>query len=173
MKTPQLRIIQARVSRNVGIPRFARAERVPSFFQNAACKVRSLWCCGPWHELGNRASTFGDCHRHASLRDSELAVFRNNTWSGGGSLDLPDGRKFLATSNFWQTKLEFKIADGADGKKLFEFQNRGLLHTEYMVTIHPEGHALPELPWMLMLGCYLAVMMAYDATAATLPVMTS
>lgn len=105
---------------------------------------------------------------------SELAIFKNNTWSGGGTLELPDGRKFLATSNFWQTKIEFKTADGADGKKLFEFQNRGLLHTEYMVTIHPEGQALPELPWILMLGCYLAVMMAYDSTtAATIPIITS
>lgn len=104
---------------------------------------------------------------------SDLAVFRNNTWTGGGSLELPDGRKFFATSNFWQSKLEVRTAAGADGKPLIGFQNRGLLHTEFVVKIHPEVNAMPELPWILMLGCYLAVMLQSDSMAATMPIITS
>ena len=103
----------------------------------------------------------------------DLAVFRNNTWTGGGSLELPDGRKFFATSNFWQSKLEFRTADSADSRPLVEFQNRGLLHTEFVVKIHPEVNAMPELPWILMLGCYLAVMLQCDSMAATTPIFTT
>ena len=35
--------------------------------------------------------------------DMDIAMFKNNTWSGGGTLELPDGRKVLATTNLWQT----------------------------------------------------------------------
>ncbi len=38
--------------------------------------------------------------------DMDIAMFKNNTWSGGGTLELPDGRKVLATTNLWQTKFE-------------------------------------------------------------------
>src|SRR6478672_11634093 len=38
--------------------------------------------------------------------DSDIASFKNNTWSGGGTLELADGRVFLATTNLWQTRLE-------------------------------------------------------------------
>src|SRR4029078_872051 len=44
----------------------------------------------------------------ACTEDKEIAVFMNNTWSGGGTLELHDGRKLLATTNLWQSKLEFK-----------------------------------------------------------------
>ncbi len=44
--------------------------------------------------------------------ENELATFKNNTWSGGGTLEMHDGRQFLATTNFWQTNLEFKTAAG-------------------------------------------------------------
>jgi len=33
--------------------------------------------------------------------ETNIAMFKNNTWSGGGALELPDGRKVLATTNFW------------------------------------------------------------------------
>src|SRR5919108_702043 len=44
--------------------------------------------------------------------DTNIATFNNNTWKGGGTLELPDGRKFLATTNFWQTNLEFQNESG-------------------------------------------------------------
>ena len=41
-------------------------------------------------------------------RGTEIGSFKNNTWKGGGTLELPDGRRYLATTNIWQTKLEFQ-----------------------------------------------------------------
>ena len=37
--------------------------------------------------------------------ETEIAFFKNNTWSGGGTLELSDGRKFQATTNLWQDNL--------------------------------------------------------------------
>jgi hypothetical protein len=42
--------------------------------------------------------------------DAEIATFKNNTWSGGGTLTVADGREFLITTNVWQTKLEIQTA---------------------------------------------------------------
>jgi hypothetical protein len=44
--------------------------------------------------------------------DAEIATFKNNTWSGGGTLTLADGREFLVTTNVWQTQLEIQTAAG-------------------------------------------------------------
>ncbi|MCI0486696.1 MAG: hypothetical protein L0229_08860, partial [Blastocatellia bacterium] len=56
---------------------------------------------------------------------ADIATFKNNTWSGGGTLELPDGRKFLATTNFWQTNLEFQDESGG---ALIQFKSGGLLY---------------------------------------------
>jgi len=96
--------------------------------------------------------------------ETDLAVFKNNTWKGGGTLILPDGREYLVTTNFWQTNYGFKTAEG---EPLVNFKTRmGLLHQSTEVEILPAGENLPELPWMVLLGWYLAVMMNNDSTAA-------
>lgn len=94
--------------------------------------------------------------------DADIAVFRNNTWSGGGTLELPDGRKLLANTNFWQTKYEFKTEAG---NTLIEFNSGGFIHLSASVAIQPEAENLSELPWMVMLGWYLIVMLHADAAA--------
>ena len=94
--------------------------------------------------------------------DTELATFSNNTWTGGGTLELPDGRTFRATTNLWQSKLEFK--DGSDAA-LIQFASRGMAHLSATVEIQPTALRMPELPWMVMLGWYLIVMMSRDAAA--------
>jgi hypothetical protein len=45
--------------------------------------------------------------------DNDLATFRNNPWTGGGTLELHDGRTFLATTNLWQSRLEIKTTPAA------------------------------------------------------------
>jgi len=104
---------------------------------------------------------------HATIRargsDSDLAVFKNNTWSGGGTLEFPDGRKFLATTNFWQTQLEFKTETGGP---LFHLKSGGVVHLSAKVDFQPQAAAIPELPWMVMLGWYLTVMMHMDSASA-------
>ena len=95
--------------------------------------------------------------------DAEIGIFKNNTWSGGGTLEFLDGRKFQATTNFWQSKFGFETESG---EKLIEFESVGLLHPALTVVIDPIAVSKPELPLMVMLGCYLVVMMRTDAAAA-------
>jgi len=79
-------------------------------------------------------------------------------------LILPDGREYLVTSNFWQTEYGFKTVGG---EPLVNFKSKmSLLHHSTEVEILPAGENLPELPWMVLLGWYLAVMMSNDATTA-------
>jgi hypothetical protein len=94
--------------------------------------------------------------------DTEIAMFKNNTWSGGGTLEMHDGRQFLATTNFWQTNLEFKTEAG---QTLVQFKPGGLVHLSAKVEIEPTAAGLPELPWLVMLGWYLIVMMYMDSAA--------
>ena len=95
--------------------------------------------------------------------ETDIAVFRNNTWSGGGTLELPGGRKLLATTNFWQTNLEFKTESG---ETVLRFKSGGLIHLSALVEIQREAIGLAELPWLVMLGWYLIVMMNMDSAAS-------
>ena len=95
--------------------------------------------------------------------DAEIAVFKNNTWSGGGTLEFADGRSFPASTNFWQTKFGFETESG---KPVIQFESGGLLHLSATVGIEPNAASLPELPLMVILGCYLIVMMHMDAGIA-------
>lgn len=95
--------------------------------------------------------------------ETDIALFRNNTWSGGGTLDLPDGRRLLATTNLWQTNLEFKTESG---ETLLRFKSGGLIHLSARVEIEPQAIELAELPWLTMLGWYLIVMMYMDSAAS-------
>jgi hypothetical protein len=96
--------------------------------------------------------------------DDDIAVFKNNTWSGGGTVELSNGQTFRATTNFWQTKFGFETEAG---EKLVEFATSGLLHLSATVELHPRFVTLAELPLMVMFGFYLIIMMhADDSTAA-------
>lgn len=95
--------------------------------------------------------------------DVDIATFKNNTWSSGGTLELSAGRKFLATTNFWQTNLEFQDELGGT---LIKFKTSGLLHLSAKVNVEPNAVSLPELPWVVMLGWYLTVMMHMDSATA-------
>jgi hypothetical protein len=92
--------------------------------------------------------------------DTDIATFKNNTWSGGGTLELPDGRKILATTNLWQTNLEFKTEAGAT---LIRFKTAGIVHLSARVEIQPDAAGVPELLWVALFGWYLALMMHMDS----------
>jgi hypothetical protein len=96
--------------------------------------------------------------------ETDIAIFKNNTWSGGGALELPDGRKLLATTNLWQSNLQFTTESG---EVLLRFKTGRLLHLSAMVEVQQSAIGLPELPWLAMLGWYLIVMMNMDAAAVT------
>ncbi|HSB09859.1 MAG TPA: hypothetical protein VLM38_10275 [Blastocatellia bacterium] len=95
--------------------------------------------------------------------DHDLATFRNNTWSGGGTLEFPDGRKLLADTNFWQTSLQFSTESG---EPLVRFNTGGMIHLSATIDIWPVAAALAELPLIVMLGWYLVVMMHSDMAAS-------
>jgi hypothetical protein len=95
--------------------------------------------------------------------DRDLAHFRNDTWSGGGTLELADGRRFRATTNLWQTDYRFV---GDLGQPLVRFALSGALRLRAEVTLSAEGAHRPALPLLVLLGWYLAVMMHQDAGAA-------
>lgn len=95
--------------------------------------------------------------------DAEIGTFRNQTWAGGGTLELPDGRQFLATTNIWQTKLEFQ-AEG--GVPLIRFKSRGLVHLSADVEVESQAIQISELRWMVLFGWYLTVMMHMDSGTA-------
>ena len=96
--------------------------------------------------------------------EENIAVFRNNTWSGGGCLDLPDGRTYRANSNFWQTR--FEILTESDSPLVTFTRIGGILHLSSDVQVQDLATALPELPWLVMLGWYLTVMQHRDAAVA-------
>ena len=100
---------------------------------------------------------------HPCNSEDEIAVFKNNTWSDGGTLLFPDSRKVLANLNFWKTKLEFRTENG---EPLIHYQNIGFVRPSAKVTIYENAEAVPELSWMVPLGWYLILMMQSDSSSA-------
>ncbi len=96
--------------------------------------------------------------------DEDLAVFRNNTWSSGGTLQLRDGHEYRADSNFWMT--EFRFMTEGDRPLVIFRRISGVFHTSAEVDVRPEARAMVEVPWIVPFGWYLTVMMQRD-TAAT------
>jgi len=95
--------------------------------------------------------------------ETDSATFKNNTWSGGGTLDLPDGRKILANTNLWQTNFELRTEAGA---ALVRYKIGGVVHLSAKVEIQPDIAGIPELPWLVMFAWYLAVMMHMDTASS-------
>lgn len=146
----------------------------------AALRFRSAWGTLATAQSADGCWTFkrvGFFQTRITIRpcdsENELAVFRNNTWSSGGTLELPAGRKYLASSNFWATQYDFRTEEGTP---MIHFQQEGILNLSTRITLLPEASNIPELPWMTLLGWYLVIMMQNDAsagaTAASVSVMT-
>ncbi len=95
--------------------------------------------------------------------ETEIATFRNNTWSGGGALELPDGGSLKATTNFWQTRLEFRAEND---ESLIRFEPGGILHMYSSVEIAPQAkEVLEKFPWLVSLGWYLIILLRSDSAA--------
>ena len=143
--------------------------------RDGADVVATLGFRSAWGSLANAESadgcwTFkriGFLQTTATIRtcggDTDLAYFRNNTWTSGGTLELPDGRRFLAGSNFWMTGFEFTTEQG---ESLVRFRRIcGVIHLSASVHILPAALDVPELPWLVTLGWYVTVQMHRDAGA--------
>jgi hypothetical protein len=101
---------------------------------------------------------------HASIRacesDAELAVFRNNTWASGGTLEFADGRKYKATTNFWMTRLEFT---SDTDENLVRFHYGGVFRKKADVEISDAARRDPHTHLLVTFGWYLAIMLSRDA----------
>jgi hypothetical protein len=89
-------------------------------------------------------------------QEMEIAVYVENMWTKGGTLRLLDGREFRVRANFWLTRFEILSPDGSVMVRYTGI--RGFLHRSAAVRILPEAGALEELPWLVPLGWYIAVM---------------
>ena len=98
--------------------------------------------------------------RHCDDDTHDIAVFRNKTWESGGTLEMAGGSTFLASTNFWDTKLTFSTESK---EPLVVFKTDGMIHLSAEVEIMPKAATLPELPLMMILGWYLAIAMMNDA----------
>lgn len=98
--------------------------------------------------------------RRAASEDTDelLATFIYR----GALLDFPDGRSFRWTKPKRWTAERVWLDDAAAELVRFRPQRAGVV-----VTMQPEGAALPELALLLLLGQYLLALAAQDAVAAT------
>ena len=99
--------------------------------------------------------------------DTDLAVFRNNTWDRGGTLEFPGGGTYKATTNFWMTNFEFRT--DAD-EPLVAFDYGGVFHRSADVHISPLGQRTAACPLLVLFGWYLVLMLDMDDGAGAVVV---
>lgn len=92
----------------------------------------------------------------------DLAVFEHDTWSRGGTLTLAGLRSLRVTTNLWQSKIEFLAEDET---VLFRYLTEGFLRQESQLEVTPSLERVPEMPWLILFGWYLVVMMHEDSAA--------
>jgi hypothetical protein len=96
--------------------------------------------------------------------ETDLATFQHNTWSGGGTLTLSDGRAFHLTTNTWQTKLD--VLDSQQ-ISLLHYASTGLFKLGASLIVEPQARAIADLPWLALFGWYVIVMMYQDSATTT------
>ena len=140
-------------------------------------RFRSSWGSLAVAKVDNGCWTFkrqGFFKTSVSIRvcdsENDVAIFRNNTWKGGGTLELPDGRSFQANTNFWHSRYEFAALAG---NPLVRYRTHKGLRLSGEMELLPSAKEMPEGPWLAMLGWYLAVMMSRDDSAATVAVIAA
>jgi hypothetical protein len=94
---------------------------------------------------------------------TDIASFRDSTWTNGGTLTLEDGRSLFATSNFFKSKFALQDEKHED---LIVFSPGGLIHASCTVNILPGARKMLELPWLVLLGWYLIIQKNEEDTAA-------
>jgi len=137
----------------------------------ATLKFRSAFGSLAVAETGNGCWTFkrvGFFSTRVSIRacdtETDMASFKNNTWSGGGTLEFPNGRSYRASTNFWQTRLE--LVSEYDQVVLSYSDIGGFFRRTASVQIESFASKIEELPMMVTLSWYLVVMMQRDSAAA-------
>jgi hypothetical protein len=109
----------------------------------------------------------GFAHTYVTIRksgeDTDQAIYRNNTWSGGGTLEFPDGRRFQVNSNYWHALFEIR---NESGETVIRFTNVGGFKLHAQLDLLPLAETVLETPMLVLLGWYLAVMISRDGEIA-------
>ncbi len=95
--------------------------------------------------------------------DTNIAVFRYNTWKNGGWLEFRDGRKVRITDKRWAT--HFEILSDRD-QVLMSLRTSAWTERSAEVELGPESGTLSEQSLLLLFGWYLAVLTRDDAAGA-------
>jgi hypothetical protein len=97
--------------------------------------------------------------------DANVALFRPH-WAGGGILEIEPGKQFrLGAANFWHSQWDWL---DAGEKPVVHFKSRqGLLKMEGGVEIEPDAASSPDRDLLVVLGWYLLILFAHDATTAS------
>lgn len=88
---------------------------------------------------------------------AEIARYRN------GTLTLADGRAWRARADFFTHDFEFRNERDEPLVKYQQVEN--LFRVSSYMAITPEGAALPELPWLAVLGWCIVAGSAAEASA--------
>jgi hypothetical protein len=135
----------------------------------ATLKFRSMWGTLASAESGDGRWTFkrvGFWQSRATIRasasDTDLAIFKNNTWDGGGTLEFSDHRKFRATTNFWGTNFTFQTEAN---EPLVHFKYGGVFHRAAEVEISALAKSISDVPLLVLFGWYLVIMLDSDTAA--------
>ena len=143
----------------------------------ATLKVRSTFGTLATAESGDGCWTFKRVafwQSKASIRacrsDTDLAVFKNNTWDSGGTLEFSDGCNFKATTNLWMTNFEFKTE--AD-EPLVRFEYGGVFSRRAKVDISPLARSTPQVPLFVLFGWYLVIMLDADVAGASAAIIST
>lgn len=134
----------------------------------ATLRFRSMWGTFATGETEEGSWTFkrvGFFQNRVTVRSvdsgADVGVFVND-WKMGGTLELPDGRRFLGNTNFWMTQFGFT---NEAGHPVVSYRRiGGMTGLSAAVEIEPAGADLPELPWLVLLGWYVAVMLHQDSS---------
>jgi hypothetical protein len=92
---------------------------------------------------------------------ADLAGFDHHTWGGGGTIRLADGRAIRVTANL---RLQAVDVQFTEGHPLFRYRTDGFLLQQSELDVLQPLEGMPELPWLLLFGWYLVVMMHQDST---------
>jgi hypothetical protein len=126
--------------------------------------ARSADGCWTFKRIGfwqNRANI------RACGSDTDVAIFTNNTWDGGGTLEFLQGPAFKASTNFWKTSFAFTTDTG---EPLIAFDFGGVFHRSSDVHLSPLAAQIPETPLLVLFGWYLILMLSEDHGAGAVVV---
>jgi hypothetical protein len=101
----------------------------------------------------------------ATSREDAVVPALQRSWLGKATLSFPDGHTYLwKRTSFWGLK---RVWMTAEGMPLLSLKARsGFLKMGSEVEIDALAATLPELPLLVTLGWYLAIMEMRDASAA-------